>query len=300
MFNIEITRFYTMIQKMKFQFIKVRRVLKLFFIITALIIFFIWQNNAIVITNYEYIHSELPKGFESYRIVQVSDLHNKDYHGRLSEKIRKINPDIIVITGDLIDRRNTRMDIATEFIQQIVKIAPIYYVSGNHEQLSEKHDELKKKLKKLKVRNIDNSYRVLNKSGDEIGLMGIADPAIQQNEETYLWDDNNQYVKNNLKELFENIETSFNILLSHRPEPFSIYKNMKVDLVFSGHAHGGQIRIPFMGGLVAPNQGLFPKYTEGIYNDGATSMIVSRGLGNSIFPLRVFNRPELIVVTLKK
>lgn len=200
----------------------------------------------------------------------------------------------------MIDRRNTRIDIATEFVQQIVKIAPVYYVSGNHEQLSGKYGVLKEKLEKLNVQIIDNSYMTLSKGGDEIGLMSIADPAIQQNEGTYLWDDSGVYMEKNLKKLFINVDTDFNILLSHRPEQFIVYKDMNVDLVFSGHAHGGQIRIPFIGGLIAPNQGLFPKYTNGIYKNDVTSMVVSRGLGNSIFPFRLFNRPELVVVTLKE
>jgi predicted MPP superfamily phosphohydrolase len=268
--------------------------------ITGLIVFFTWQNNAVGITKYEYTNSKLPEGFDRYRILQISDLHNKDYKGRLLEKIEDIDPDIIVITGDLIDRRNTRIDIATEFVKQIVTIAPVYYVSGNHEQLSGKYNELKEKLEKLDVQIIDNSYKTLNKRGEEIGLMGIADPAIIQNEGTYLWDDSSEYIKSNINKLFENIDTNFNILLSHRPEQFSIYKDMNVDLVFSGHAHGGQVRIPFVGGLVAPNQGLFPRYTQGIYSEKSTSMVVSRGLGNSIFPLRVFNPPELVVVTLIK
>lgn len=221
------------------------------------------MNNDVVVTNYQYSNTKVPRGFHGYRIVQISDLHNKNYNEKLSKKIEGINPDVIVITGYLIDRRNTRIDIALKFVQQIVKIAPTYYVSGNHEQLSGKYDELSEELKNLNVKNIDNSYFILNKSGDEIGLMGIADPAVQQSEGTYLWSDDREYVKSNLKELFKNIDTKFNILLSHRPEQFNAYKDMNVDLVFSGHAHGGQIRIPFIGGLVAPNQGLFPKYTQG-------------------------------------
>lgn len=271
-----------------------------FFIIIGLVIFFIWQNNDVGITKYSYINSKLPEGFDGYKILQISDLHNKNYHNRLSTKIKEINPNIIVITGDLIDRRNTRIDIALEFVQQIVEVAPTYYVSGNHEQLSGEYNKLKENLEKLDVKIIDNSYIILNQGENSIGLMGIADPAIKQSEESYLWDNNSEYVKSNLKELLKNVDTNFNILLSHRPEQFSIYKDMNVDLVFSGHAHGGQIRVPFIGGLVAPNQGFLPKYTYGIYNDGVTSMVVSRGLGNSIFPLRVFNRPELVVVTLKK
>ncbi len=285
---------------MKFKSKIVRNLFIFLGIIIGLTIFFIWQNNHITISNYEYINSKIPKGFYGYRIVQISDLHNKDYHGKLLEEIKKTNPDVIIITGDLIDRRCTRIDIAEEFVQEAVKIAPIYYVSGNHEQLSGEYEVLKEKLKKANVQIIDNSYIVLNKSGDEIGLMGIADPAIQENEQTYLWDDNTQYVKDRITELYEGADSNFNILLSHRPEQFPIYKEANLDLVFCGHAHGGQMRIPFIGGIVAPNQGFFPKYTEGIYSEGVTSMVVSRGLGNSIIPLRIFNPPEVVVVTLKK
>jgi uncharacterized protein len=285
---------------MKFKSRRFRIILIFIFSVIILTIFFTWQNNVVGITRYKYINSKIPKGFDGFRILQVSDFHNKNYHGRLSEKIKKINPDIVVITGDLIDRRNTRIDIAAEFVQELVKIAPTYYVSGNHEQLSGKYVELKEVLGKLKVRNIDNSNVLLKRGGAELRLMGIADPAIQQNEGTYLWDDSSQYVENSLKKLFNDVDTNFSILLSHRPEKFHVYKKVNVDLVFSGHAHGGQIRIPFIGGLIAPNQGLLPKYTKGIYNEGTTSMVVSRGLGNSVFPLRVFNPPELVVVTLKK
>lgn len=269
-------------------------------IIIILIIFFRWQNNSIVITNHEYRSTKLPSGFDNFTIVQISDLHNKDFHGELAKKVKEINPDIVVITGDLIDRRNTRIDIAVEFTREIVKIAPIYYVSGNHEQLSGEYNILKDELQMTNVQIIDNSQLVLNKNGDEIGIMGIADPAIHKGEDSYLWDDSIDYVKNSITGLLKGTDNKFNILLSHRPEQFNVYKDMKMDLVFSGHAHGGQIRIPFIGGLVAPNQGLFPEYTEGIYRDGSTSMVVSRGLGNSIIPFRIFNRPELVVVTLKK
>lgn len=271
-------------KRLKFYFI--------FLIIIGTFTFFIWQNNSIVVTNYEYANSKLPKTFEGYKIVQISDLHNKDFHGRLSKKIQEANPDIIVITGDLMDRRRTRIDVVEEFLREITPIAPIYFVSGNHEQWSDKYIELKEIIKKYKVQIIDNSYMKLSKGDSVLGLMGIADPAIKQNESDAF------YMKKQLKALFLETNTDFNILLSHRPEQFGIYEAMRVDLVFSGHAHGGQIRIPFIGGLVAPNQGIFPKYTSGIYSKGETSMVVSRGLGNSVFPLRIFNPPEIVVVTL--
>ncbi|NLZ92502.1 MAG: metallophosphoesterase [Firmicutes bacterium] len=264
------------------------------------VVFFAWQNNGLVITKYEYTNPKLPAAFNNFTIAHVSDLHNKDFHGKLIDKIKQQNPEMIVITGDLIDRRSTNIEIAEKFIQAVVKIAPTYYVSGNHEQLSDVYNTLKRKLQVLNVNVMDNAYEVINKNGSRIGLLGVADPAVQQSEESYLWDNSTSYVEAELKDLLDDIDTSFNILLSHRPELFNLYRDLQADLVFSGHAHGGQIRMPFIGGLAAPNQGLFPKYTAGVYSSGATSMVVSRGLGNSIFPLRVFNRPELVVVTLKK
>ena len=261
-------------------------------------IFLVWQNNGVVITRHNYINNKVPAGFNGFKILHISDLHNKDFHGRLINKIKLINPDIIVITGDLIDRRKINMKVATEFIKEIVKIAPTYYVSGNHEQLSEHYGKLKEELYNLSVINMDNSYITINKEGSEIGLVGIADPAIKANEKTYLFENNSGYIKSCLEYLCQNSKTDFNILLSHRPEQFNAYKEFNLNLVFSGHSHGGQIRIPFLGGILSPNQGFFPKYSEGMYKDGTTSMVVSRGLGNSSFPFRIFNRPELVVVVL--
>lgn len=274
---------------------------KIIFLIVfaVLIIFLIWQNNAVVITKHEYFSKILPKKFDGFKVLHISDLHNKNYRGRLTDKIKEVNPDIIVITGDLIDRRKTRINTAADFVKDIVKIAPIYYVSGNHEQLSEHFNQLKTILHELNVNMMDNSYIKLAKEGSEIGLIGIADPSANLNEETYSKENNFSHMRNNINNLIRDIPTEFNILLSHRPEHFDVYSELKIDLVFCGHAHGGQIRIPFAGGLLSPNQGFFPKYSEGMHSDGTTSMVVSRGLGNSIFPFRVFNRPELVVVTLK-
>jgi len=268
--------------------------------ISAVSIFLVWQNNDIVITKHNYTNNKLPNKFNGFKILHISDLHNKNFHGKLTNKVKEINPDIIVITGDLIDRRKTNLDLATEFIEKIVKIAPTYYVSGNHEQLSEHYIELKKELNNLNVINMDSSYTTINKEGSSIGLIGIADPAINGNEKTYIYENNEDYIRYSLNDLTKNLKTDFNILLSHRPEQINVYKEFIMDLVFSGHAHGGQIRIPLLGGVLSPNQGFFPKYSEGMHKEGSTSMVVSRGLGNSLFPFRIFNRPELVVVLLNQ
>lgn len=278
---------------MKLKSKRTKIIFLMFFIVICVSIFFVWQNNTVVVTNYNYINAKLPSDFEGCKIVQISDLHSKDFHGNLSKKIQEINPNFIVITGDLIDMKDTNTDVVDEFLAQITPIASVCFVTGNHEQLSKEYSELQETFKKYNVKVIDNSYVKLSKGFSVIGLIGLADPAIQQKESDTV------YIEKNLKVVMQQSSTDFNILLSHRPELFSIYKTAKVDLVFSGHAHGGQIRLPFIGGLVSPNQGYLPKYTSGIYSQGATSMVVSRGLGNSIFPLRIFNPPELVVVTLK-
>jgi len=263
-----------------------------------LMAFLIWQNNDVVVTKYEYVGKRLPKGFNGLKILHISDLHNKNFGGRIFDKIKDINPDIIVITGDLIDRRRTNISVAAELVKNMAKTAPVYYASGNHEQLSGRYSEIRDTLIGLNVNVLDNSCILLNKNGDVISVSGIIDPSVNFGNKNYNPKRNIVYVKSSINEAVED-KKLFNILLSHRPEYFDVYEEEEVDLVFSGHAHGGQIRIPFLGGILSPDQGFFPEYSEGMHSLDETTMVVSRGLGNSLFPFRVFNRPELVVVTLK-
>lgn len=263
-----------------------------------LVVFLIWQNNDVVVTKYEYVGKRLPRGFDGLKILHISDLHNKNFHGKLCDKIEDINPDIIVITGDLIDRRRTNIPVAAELVKSMAKTVPVYYASGNHEQLSGRYSEIRDTLIELNVNVLDNSCILLNKNGDVISISGIIDPSVNFGNKNYNPKKNTSYVKSSISEAVED-KKLFNILLSHRPEYFDVYEEEEVNLVFSGHAHGGQIRIPFLGGVLSPDQGFFPEYSEGMHGLGETTMVVSRGLGNSLFPFRVFNRPELVVVTLK-
>lgn len=266
----------------------------------TLFAFFYWQNNSIIINEIVFKNDTIPESFKGYKILQISDLHNKEFgskQNKILAKIEKINPDIIVVTGDLIDSNRTDIDIAMELINGAVNIAPIYYVSGNHEAWSGSYDYLKSKLEDSGVIILDNQKVEVFNDSDSIDIIGLADTSFIQSD--WLEYSGNTETKNLLNTLTEG-STNFRILLSHRPELFDIYSNSNVNLVFSGHAHGGQFRLPFIGGLIAPDQGFFPKLTEGIHTNNDTSMIISRGLGNSIIPVRIFNRPELIVVTLSK
>ncbi|PDZ48505.1 phosphoesterase [Bacillus sp. AFS094611] len=269
------------------------------FIVTliGISIFLHVQNNLISITEVNIKSSKIPSTFKGFKILQISDLHNKkfgDNQETLIQKVKGENPNIIVITGDLIDRKSYDAEVSMELIRELVKDYPIYFVTGNHEKWSGKYNDLDKELKKHHVIVLRNEHVSIQKGEQKINLLGIDDPAFVAGNR----DERNVVKDEILKAKFEMKPHTYNVLLSHRPEFLVEYANEKIDLVLSGHAHGGQVRLPFIGGLVAPNQGIFPTYTAGLYEKQNTSMVVSRGLGNSVIPQRIFNRPELVVVQL--
>ena len=268
-------------------------------ILLLLAMFLLWQNTDVVINTINIEDDKIPSSFDGFVIVQVSDLHNTEFGKgsvHLLEKIRNQNPDIIVVTGDLIDRRRYNLEVAMNFISEALKIARVYYVNGNHEGWSNKYDEIIAALQKTAVINLSDDSVLLKKNGRSIKLLGLSDSSFYSEEYSHTV---------NTDSMVENLQKHcgseyYEILLSHRPDLINIYSRYDVDLVFCGHAHGGQIRIPFVGGIIAPNQGFFPKYTSGMHLVKNTKMIVSRGLGNSLFPFRVFNRPEVVVAKLMK
>ena len=278
---------------------KTRLALLFVIFILSSIIFCINQNNSIVITKWSYSNPKIPADFDGFKIVHISDLHNKMFGNVQSEILKKVinlSPDIIVVTGDLIDRRKYNLESAMTFISGAVKIAPVYYVSGNHEAWSGKFPLIKKRLLNAGVHILDDSAAELLKGRSSIRIMGLADPDFLAS--NYFEGTNTSKMREQLNRW--STDESFKLLLSHRPELFDLYCENNIDLVFTGHAHGGQVRIPFIGALVAPDQGLFPKYTSGGYTKDSTTMFVSRGLGNSVIPIRVFNRPEIVAVTLRR
>lgn len=266
-------------------------------LLAVFVIWTAWGNQALMVNTYRITSSNLPKAFDGFHIAQISDLHNCQM-GKNNEKLlsmlRAEAPDIIVITGDMIDSRQTDVDIALHLARELVQIAPCYYVSGNHEARVSEYDSLKAGLVELGVTVLENAKVTIESSGEKMTLAGVVDPSFKTD---YLKGDDTAIMGSILTELLDE-EDGYTILLSHRPELFEVYAQHTVDLVFSGHAHGGQFRIPFVGGLIAPNQGLFPKYDAGIYEEGNTTMVVSRGIGNSIVPFRINNRPEIVLVEL--
>lgn len=277
-------------------------------VLLVLIIWTAWGNTALELNTYAISSDRLPEAFDGYRIAHISDLHNVEMgkdNVKLLTMLREAEPDIIAITGDLIDSRHTDIEIALQFASAAMDIAPCYYVPGNHEARLSKseYEKLENDLLDAGVIVLHDSEIILENDGAAISLIGIDDPN-WYNASTNLTDGGEYESKVGSTMDPERIcelstTDSFTVLLSHRPEYFEQYAEADVDLVLSGHAHGGQFRLPFVGGLVAPNQGLFPKYDAGLYTEDNTNMIVSRGIGNSILPFRFNNRPEVILIELK-
>ena len=268
-------------------------------ILLTFMIWTAWENTALELNTYTITSEMLPDVFNGYRIAHISDLHNAEM-GKDNEKLlsmlRETEPDIIAITGDLIDSRNTNIEIALHFAKEAVKIAPCYYVTGNHEARVSEYNIMKSRLLELGVIVLSDEQIELENNGQTISILGVDDPSFQTD---YLFGDAEAVMRTKLKSL-KSSDDVYTILLSHRPELFDAYTESCVDLVLSGHAHGGQFRLPFVGGLVAPNQGFFPKYDSGLYSEDNTNMIVSRGIGNSILPFRFNNRPEVILIELSQ
>lgn len=263
-------------------------------ILAAIFIFLYAQNNLIGNTRIVLEFDRLPKGFDGYTIVHLSDLHSKFFGKKqyqLVSKVKQAKPDLIVLTGDMVDSNRYEEEPLMKLIEGIIDIAPVYYVTGNHECGSRKFNSLERKLKKTGVKVLRNESEWLQRNGSKILIAGIDDPLFSRNRED---------TKHSLEKILKGNRKEFKILLSHRPELFSTYVDYDIDLVFSGHAHGGQVRLPFVGGLMAPGQGFFPKYTSGKHIENNSILIISRGLGNSMIPQRIFNRPEVIVTTLKR
>ena len=260
------------------------------------IIWIIWGNLSIAKTHFIISDEKLPESFDGFKIAHLSDIHDRDLKQALTPLIEDENPNIIVITGDLIDSIEPDIEQAVELVEHLQTIAPVYFVTGNHEAWSGKYNLLEEQLLEVGMHILDNSVIELERDNEKIVLTGVQDPSFVA--ESQLLYEQESIVETTIQTLSDDSD-AYQILLSHRPELFDVYVRNNIDLVLSGHAHGGQFRLPFIGGLIAPNQGFFPTYTAGAYEEDNTRMVVSKGLGNSIIPIRFNNRAELIFIELQ-
>ena len=243
------------------------------------------------ISRYEVKSQKLPESFDGFKIVQLSDLHGAEFGEdgmELVEKVKELEPDIIALTGDFVTDEG---DLAAvkKLAGRLTELCPVYFVSGNHEFGSGFAVELRNILEDAGVKYLSNEYLTISRGEDEILLGGVEDPLAYAD---MLSPDELAQKMNDAA------PDAFKILLGHRNYWMTEYPELPVDLIFCGHAHGGLIRIPGVGGLIGTDRRLFPDFDAGEYNNGRYTLIVSRGLGNSVPIPRVFNRPEIVCVEL--
>lgn len=273
-----------------------RRLLKLLVLLALCALFLWWSNHALQTQRFTYASPRLPEGFDGCVIVQLSDLHGA-YFGEdnqeLLSRVREAGPDYIFLTGDLLDQyRKTPHSYAAALGGALADIAPTYFITGNHEWALPGVRELKRELEEAGVVVLSNEYVLLKRSGDRVLLAGIDDPNGFADQKT---------PEELAQEVREAWGDGFWLLLAHRNNYFEKhYSLLGADLVISGHGHGGLIRLPFTDGLVSAERRLFPSYTAGFYTANGGDVFVSRGLGNSGPTLRLFNRPEVVVLTLER
>ena len=271
----------------------------LLLVISAAILVFD-SNTRIVTTEYELSYPNLPEQYDGFRIVQLSDLHSSEFgkdNTLLIEKVRDAKPDIIAVTGDIIDRYQIKkpvekqLEVAEALVTALVPIAPVYYVTGNHEWDSGAIWPLLDMLEERGVHVLRNQYHRLETGGGSIIIAGAEDPNGPAD---------GIKPADFVEKIFEDEGAGFIVMLTHRNNTLPLYSSLGVDLVLCGHAHGGIVRLPFTDGLVGPNFDLLPTYTNGVYTMETTNMVVSRGLGNHIGWPRFLNNPHIAAAVLKR
>lgn len=269
-------------------------------VIIAIGVFLYLQNNIIDITKY---NLKYDKADEPIRIVQLSDLHSKPFK-KVLKKIDEIKPDIICITGDYINDREKNKKKMLKYAKALVARAKVYYITGNHERRLENFGELMDELAEVGFIVLLNRVSVYNDKGFEIDFLGLDEN--QANFDDYKARKKGTFEYKDMSPYFKQLDElgGYKIVLSHYPENFEGVKEMNYsqydfDLQLSGHAHGGQFCLPFIGPVYSPGQGLKPKYAKGSFGN-RPKLIVSRGLGNAEFPFRLFNHPEINVINITK
>lgn len=271
----------------------------------AALVWFCWyQNNGLTVTRYRLGGMRVSRPM---KIVHLSDLHSKRFgkdNGKLLAKVAACSPDLIAVTGDFINDTDRRFCRTAQVIGRLCKLAPVVYIPGNHEYRSKEYASILEAIRQEGAVVLQNETAVLHVAGTPVCVLGLEER--QGTYRSYRQMRRGKYRYRDYGKAFSALaqQPGLRLVLCHYPENFAMtgdkaYKQYDFDLQLSGHAHGGQWRFPLIGGLYAPGQGLFPKYVSGVFGDHPV-MVVSRGLGRSSFPLRLFNRPEVVEITLTK
>lgn len=255
-----------------------------------------WGNRSVALHRIAVACPRLPEAFTGFRIALVSDLHDTAFgrgNRRLLARLAEARPDLIAVTGDILHSRRPDGAVAAAFAEAAAGLAPTYFVTGNHEaRVRDVYRRLEARMEAAGVQVLRGGSSFLVRGGDFLQIIGLDDPCFYRTAPAA------SALARDLARL--RAPDTFTVLLVHRPELLELYAAAGVDLVLCGHAHGGQVRLPGIGGLLAPGQGLFPAYDGGLYRAGDTQMVVSRGLGNSVCLPRIGNRPEVVLVELMR
>lgn len=280
--------------------VKIIFILVITILIITLIIRLYIDHNWIRKTSYKIASNKIPAKFDGYKILQLSDLHNKNFTNQINKKIDEENPDIIVLTGDMVSANHVDYSVFLNLASELSKRYTVYYIKGNHEgELTyANYKVIEDALKLYRIEILDNEKIKLEKDGDYINLYGMW---CNQRYYSRADADKDYVVRDETmhKLLGDTNELEYNILLMHNPAYFETYANWGADLVISGHIHGGMIRLPIVGGIFSPDRKLFPKYCYGRYDINNSSMIISAGLSKGETGFRLFNRPEIVTITLE-
>lgn len=269
---------------------KALRALLLLLLITG---FFFWQNFSIDRETVPVELAALPPEFDALRVLELADLHGRQFgsdSAALLRAAKAARPDLICIDGDLFDE-DTELSILPPLLRGLSALAPTYYVTGNHEWQVKGLPAILSELEQYGVRVLRNEYEVLRRGRAELVVAGVDDPC-------------GPYDQKTPEELVAEIRADVGqdaciLMLAHRNDTLPLWAELGVDLVLTGHCHGGVVRLPIVGGVFGTNRELFPAYDAGLYRSGGTALYVSRGLGFGRAPLRLFNRPHLPLLVLK-
>lgn len=271
---------------------KIRRLLALLALFALAAGFVYWQNFTLQVEPVELFFESLPPQFDGLRVAELSDLHGRSFgknNVRLLRTLQKARPDMICICGDLFDEK-TDLTMLEPLLTGLTDIAPVYYVTGNHEWQVKNLREILQKMHAWGVTVLENEGRVLSRGGAEMVVAGVHDPCGPYDMKT---------PAALVRELRSAQGNDFILMLSHRNDELAMWSQLGVQLVLSGHCHGGVVRLPFVGGVFGTRRELFPEYDAGVYRQDGTTLFVSRGLGYTNVHFRLFNRPHVPIMILK-
>lgn len=264
------------------------------------------ENHMLSVSRFRAESEKLPRPFDGFRILLLSDLHGRTYgreNTRLLRKIETEKPDLVAVTGDVIDRSVLDCGVFLRLAEKIAPKYPVYFVMGNHELYldPQARRDFLDRLGTLGVRVLDNESAVLERGGSRVTLYGLWYPLKYYREARGVPGGHRKFGPEQMRAVLGACAgDGYSILLAHNPIDFDTYAAWGADLTLSGHVHGGMIRLPLLGGLLSPERRFFPEYCAGLYEKEGKKLLVSRGLGSGIFSLRIGNRPELVTVTLTR